>query len=176
MLLLPFERPDFREIFLSATLVRSYGEGNDFRQKPALRLLRSPQVEAVWQKNHQEIHGARMSMKVNHRWYAFLFVAAISIGLHYLAFELRFRWYVGLEDWQFLSVGYYVCVAAIQCLWALYPSRVAVAGVGFGAFLFPSALLGNAFVSLDGRFFAFLLLVVVLLVAATELRRRIRRD
>ncbi|MHB1232053.1 MAG: RHS repeat-associated core domain-containing protein [Burkholderiales bacterium] len=37
------------------TILRSYGEGNNFRQSPVLKRFWGPLVEATWQENHREI-------------------------------------------------------------------------------------------------------------------------
>lgn len=54
----------YGEIGDSGTVLRSYGEGNNWRQSPVLenipRIGWGGQVEKVWQQNHQEIiNGAR---------------------------------------------------------------------------------------------------------------------
>ncbi|MCR6700955.1 MAG: hypothetical protein NVV68_07330 [Dokdonella sp.] len=54
----------YGEIGDGGTVLRSYGEGNNWRQNPALenipRIGWGGQVEKVWQQNHQEIiNGAR---------------------------------------------------------------------------------------------------------------------
>jgi hypothetical protein len=46
----------FGEINGNGTVdMRSYGEGNDVRQTPALRFIWGPQVERIWQQNHRAI-------------------------------------------------------------------------------------------------------------------------
>lgn len=54
----------YGEIGANGTTLRSYGEGNNWRQNPALENVPlvgwGPQVQQVWQQNHQEIiNGAR---------------------------------------------------------------------------------------------------------------------
>jgi len=54
----------YGEIGEGGTVLRSYGEGNNWRQNPALENIPGigwgPQVQKVWQQNHQEIiNGAR---------------------------------------------------------------------------------------------------------------------
>lgn len=39
--------------------LRSYGEGNNWRQSPAIEGVWKPQVERVWQNNHREIEQGR---------------------------------------------------------------------------------------------------------------------
>lgn len=49
----------YGEIGATGTTLRSYGEGNNWRQNMSLRDVPfvgwGPKVQAVWQRNHQEI-------------------------------------------------------------------------------------------------------------------------
>jgi hypothetical protein len=105
-------------------------------------------------------------------WYAFIALAAVALVLHLLSFELRFRWYLSEKDSQFLTAVYLGCVTLIVLLWIFYPSRVLVATVAAATFFLPPAMRGDVFVAANPLFMLYVSFVVVLLVAATELRRR----
>lgn len=109
----------------------------------------------------------------------FFVIAILGLVLHFFIFEMRYMWYVGQEDFRILRGGYIASVVAISVLWVFYPSRVLVAVVGLLALFFPHLyfapdarpLLGRG---IDLSSIIFALLGVALLVAATELRRRIK--
>lgn len=116
------------------------------------------------------------------KWFVFLLLATVAIAVHYLMFELRYVWYLNVDDSRFVHTGYNICVFTIILLWVFFPSRILVAMMGFATFLFPPLLRGDRFPSLlagevpgDGGVVGFVLFSVLLLVGATELRRRIKR-
>lgn len=118
------------------------------------------------------------------RWFVFLLLATVAIAVHYLMFELRYVWYLNVDDSRFVHTGYNICVFTIILLWVFFPSRILVAMMSFATFLFPPLLRGDRFPSLlagevpgmkDWRFIGVVLFSILLLVGATELRRRIKR-
>lgn len=123
-----------------------------------------------------------MSIKPNGvRMSIFFAVAIVSLVLHFLMFELRYMWYLSPADARFLRIGYLIFATAIIALWIFLPSRLLVATISFVCFLFPPLLRGDRFPSLlagevpgDGGIVGFVLFSVLLLVIATELRRRIK--
>lgn len=110
---------------------------------------------------------------------AFLLLAFLAIGVHFLGFELRYAWYLSPKEVKFLRYGYVICIFCIFLLWLFYPSRVLVAALGLIAFVFPIILgpviLGDEhiFVPLDWKYSGFVILSLLMLICATELRRRI---
>lgn len=117
-------------------------------------------------------------MKVSRRplatWFAFAALAAVALVAIWFVFELRYMWYVDAERFRFLRLGFISGVGLIVLLWAFYPSRILVGLVAIAIFVFPPALRSDQFVSLDLASFPWIVGVALLLVGATELRRRAR--
>jgi len=116
-------------------------------------------------------------MKATTRLWLFILLAAVAIGTHLFLFSYRYMWYVSNTDGAFLWAGYGVCLLAFVVLWARYPSRFLVATVCVVSFIFPPILGGDAFVPLTvgvAGLGVSGLVSLLLLVGATELRRRMR--
>lgn len=102
---------------------------------------------------------------------SFLVTAEIAIVVHFFIFELRYVWYLN-GDFSFIRIGYGVFLVAVVLAWCFYPSRVLVSAIGAAAFAFPPLLRGEIFASLTLGMVPFVLLSILLLLGATELRRR----
>ncbi len=105
----------------------------------------------------------------------FFVIAAIALVVHYFMFEMRYMWYVMPEDAQLMRIVYGACVAVIILLWAVFPSRFAVAILGFFALFFPHIFFAADERPLLGRDFdlpsiGIALIGVALLVLATHFR------
>lgn len=101
--------------------------------------------------------------------------AAFALAIHYLAFEMRYMWYVTHEDARFMRIIYICCVGIIGLLWVFFPSRIAVAAVGTFGLLFPHLFFASEARPLLGRLvdlesIVVLMVAVGLLVLATHLR------
>lgn len=105
----------------------------------------------------------------------FLLSAVLGLTVFFLAFELRYMWYVSRENFIFLRAIVGGSVLAVLGLWAFYPSRILVALIVAACFTLPPLLRGTTFVQLDAASLGAVLLCALLLVGATELRRRLRR-
>lgn len=106
---------------------------------------------------------------------AFLLAAALALTVLFLAFELRYMWYVSRENFIFLRSLFGISLLVIVLLWAFYPSRILVALVVLACFALPPLLRGATFVQLDAASLGAVLLCALLLVGATELRHRSRK-
>ena len=102
----------------------------------------------------------------------FFVTAAIAIAVHFFLFELRYVWYLNGDDFSFIRIGYGFFLIAVVLAWCFYPSRVLVSVIGAAAFAFPPLLRGEVFASMTIGMVPFVLLSVLLLLGATELRRR----
>jgi hypothetical protein len=110
---------------------------------------------------------------VNKKIFAyFLVVAAVALALHFFLFELRYAWYLNDDDFSFIRIGYGVFLLTVVVAWCFYPSRVLVSVIGAAAFAFPPLLRGGVFASITLGMVPFVLLSILLLLGATELRRR----
>ena len=105
----------------------------------------------------------------------FLLSAGLALAAFFLAYELRYMWYVSRENFIFLRSIFGVSVLTIILLWVFYPSRILVALVVLACFALPPLLRGAAFVQLDAASLGAVLLCALLVVGATELRRRSRK-
>lgn len=101
----------------------------------------------------------------------FFVLACLGLAASYVAFKMRYGWYLTNENAHLLDIGFLVGSGAIAILWALFPSRVAVAVVGAMIFVFPPVLKPETFAALDVPFGALSLLPIALLVLATHVRR-----
>ena len=99
-----------------------------------------------------------------------LALALVGAGLHFLMFELRYRWYVDPELSTFLSIGYVAFLVALSVVWMLYPSRIATAFVAIAGIIFPKILRSDEFVTPNVAFAIFAAVPVILLIAASHLR------
>lgn len=113
-------------------------------------------------------------MKIESKHLFFFFVAVGAITVHFVLFLFRYAWYLKNEDFNFIFFGYALCVIGIVAAWKFFPSRIFVMIIGLFAFVFPPAFRGNSFAEIDIRFTGFLAASLILLVGATELRRRCR--
>jgi hypothetical protein len=104
----------------------------------------------------------------------FLLLAFVAVAVHLFLFAFRYGWYLQPDETRFLVVGYTMTVGALIALWIIFPSRLLVALAGLVAFLFPPVLREGEFVSLSLSFLPYVLLSILLLIGATELRRRIK--
>lgn len=117
-----------------------------------------------------------MKMSKKFSWSAFVVCALVALAVHWLVFEMRYMWYVTVEDANFMRSIYAACAAGILLLWAFFPSRIAVVLVGIFALFFPHLffsaharpLLGR---SIDLPDLGIALIAIVLLFLATHLRR-----
>ena len=98
-------------------------------------------------------------------------VCALSLFALVFTFELRYIWYVGHTDYLILRTGLAVCAIGIVVLWVFRPTRLGISLIALALLFYPQLVLSLR-ISLNLGFVAFAFLVVVLLVAATELRRR----
>lgn len=111
---------------------------------------------------------------------AFAASALTALAAHYLMFEMRYLWYVTMEDARFMRLVYAACIAAILLLWAFSPSRIAVAFVGTFALFFPHIffaadtrpILGR---TIDVQSAAMAAAAIALLLLATHLRHKLGR-
>jgi hypothetical protein len=103
----------------------------------------------------------------------FVIFAVIAVLIHWTSFELRYMWYPRSPEAAFLRTGYTICVGMIVLLWSFFPSRLLVLAVGVIAVLFPPVLRGDAFAAVDIRYMIAALPSILLLMAVTELRRRL---
>lgn len=109
----------------------------------------------------------------------FLLCATAALAVHYVVFAFRYMWYITTEDANTMLSIYVCCMAAIVLPWIVFPSRIAVTCIALVAMFFPHfifppgsrPLLANAF---DSNAAVAGFLVVVMLVFATWLRRRLR--
>ena len=118
-------------------------------------------------------------MKSTNALLLFIVCAVIALSAHFLIFEMRYMWYLDIQDHKLLRGGYIACACAILALWAFFPSRVLVALLGVLALFFPHLYYATGARPLLGREIDlatiwFALLSVATLVGATELRRRIK--
>lgn len=114
----------------------------------------------------------------------FIIGAFLALGIHYFMFEMRYMWYVSVDEARFMHTIYAAYLVAIVLLWTFFPSRLVVAVVSaFGLFfphLFYAAdarpLLGRSFdwQTFDWQTLGIAALPILLMVLATELRRRSR--
>jgi hypothetical protein len=113
-------------------------------------------------------------MKIHHPILSglFLFVALASAWLLWVAFELRYLWYVDNVTALRLRAGIALIFAAIVLCWVFYPSRVAVIVLGFSALFFPP-LTGFSPVGPTVEFIGYAIGIIAVLVLATEIRRRL---
>lgn len=102
----------------------------------------------------------------------FILLAVIAIAIHLFIFRMRYGWYGSDQQSLFLDVGYGICVLLIAVLWAVYPSRLGISLVGLAAFAFPPLMRPDEFVQMDLQFSGFVLIAILLLISATEIRRR----
>ncbi len=105
-----------------------------------------------------------------------MLVATFALGLFslvalWVVFELRYVWYVQPDQLMVLRLGFTAVAGSIVALWLLYPSRVAVALLGFSGLAFPP-LFDSRFVGITPGFLLWVALIVGFLVGATQLRRR----
>ncbi|MDQ0008684.1 hypothetical protein J2T07_000843 [Luteibacter jiangsuensis] len=101
----------------------------------------------------------------------FLVLACFGLAASYATFKMRYGWYQVNEDAHFLDIGFLTGAGVIVSLWALFPSRVAVAVVGAVIFVFPPVLKQETFAAMDIPFAALSLFLIALLVLVTHLRR-----
>jgi len=107
----------------------------------------------------------------------FFVCALAALGLYAVMFEFRYLWYVEAAQATLMRTIFAGSVALIVLLWAVFPSRIAVAVVAITGLFFPHAifdagarpLLGRA---IDFPALAVSLVPVLLLVLATHLRRK----
>lgn len=97
-------------------------------------------------------------------------VAAISLAVLWVAFELRYVWHVDNEGLWFLRAGIGLCATAILACWVLFPSRVVVALLGLIGLVHPP-LIDPQYPALALGFLPYVVVVLVLLVTATHLLR-----
>lgn len=108
-------------------------------------------------------------------WIAFAILAIVALVASWFVFEVRYMWFVDVENFRFLRVGFLVGIGLIIVSWAAYPSRLFVAATGTSLFLFPPILRSSQYVPVDGAFLVWICGAVALLLAATELDIRARR-
>lgn len=108
-------------------------------------------------------------------WAAFALFAAVALFASWFVFEVRYMWFVDVENFRFLRVGFLVGIGLIIVSWAAYPSRLFVAATGTSLFLFPPILRSSQYVPIDGALLAWACGAVALLLVATELDIRARR-
>ncbi|HEL5339979.1 TPA: hypothetical protein UOJ00_002976 [Stenotrophomonas maltophilia] len=111
----------------------------------------------------------------------FLVGALLALVVHYFMFEMRYLWYVQVEQARLMRGIYAGVVAAILVLWALFPSRIAVGAVGLSGLYFPHLIFASDARPLLGREItlsgvAVTLVSVGLLVLATHFRVAWRRS
>lgn len=116
-----------------------------------------------------------MALNTKIRALTFLAVAVTSLAVHFLTFELRYMWYLDASNASFLRIGYAASLVVIIALWIMFPSSLIVAATAVVSFIFPPVLRGDVFISIDWGLLGFILISLSLLIAATELRRRLNR-
>jgi hypothetical protein len=110
----------------------------------------------------------------------FFVCALVALGVYCLMFEFRYLWYVEAEQATLMRSVFAGSVALIVLLWAIFPSRIAVAAIVIAGLFFPHAifdadarpLLGRG---LDLPAIAMSAVAVLLLVFATYLRQKTKR-
>ena len=113
--------------------------------------------------------------------FAFIICATIALAVHYFLFEMRYMWYVTANVASFMRTIYAVCILTILLLWAIFPSRIAVALVGLFGLFFPHLffvtdarpLLGR---TIDVAGLGVASVPLVLLILATHLCRRLKKE
>ena len=108
---------------------------------------------------------------------AFAVSALVALGLYCLMFEFRYLWYVEAEQATLMRSIFAGSIALIVLLWAVIPSRIAIAAIALVGLFFPHAifdadarpLLGRA---LDLPAIAMSAVPVLLLVLATYLLQK----
>lgn len=108
-------------------------------------------------------------------WIAFAILAIMALVVSWFVFEVRYMWFVDIDNFRFLRVGFLVGIGLIIASWAIYPSRLFVAAAGISLFLFPPILRSSQYVPVDGAFLVWACGAIALLLVATELDIRARR-
>lgn len=101
---------------------------------------------------------------------SFFVFAAVSLAVHLLIIDLRYRWFLNNEESRLLSIIYSVCIIFIILLWTFYPSRILTAIIAFLSYLLPPVIDGDTFVSIDLKLMVFVVPSILLFLLATELR------
>lgn len=104
-----------------------------------------------------------------------LICSVISLLLFWVLFELRYMWFVEVEQARVLRFGIALFALLIVILWIIYPSRAMVAALGTLGLLFPP-IINEQYVWPNLGFVPWMLVVIGFLVATTQLRRIQKRD
>ena len=104
--------------------------------------------------------------------YLFLIFAAIGILIHSFLFKIKFGWYVSKEDALLLDVICYGGIFLMCLIWYFYPSKILIGTLSIVIFLLPQLIRSEAFLGVKLDMIPILIIPVVLLVLATEFRRR----
>lgn len=102
----------------------------------------------------------------------FLVFAILGILTHWFLFEIKFRWYVSKEDALLLDVICYGGIFLMCLIWYFYPSKILIGTLSIVIFLLPQLIRSEAFLGVKLDMIPILIIPVVLLLLATEFRRR----
>ncbi|MEZ5960333.1 MAG: hypothetical protein R3C30_07875 [Hyphomonadaceae bacterium] len=98
-------------------------------------------------------------------------LGVVSLVALWLAFELRYIWYLDEPTALAMRGGFALAALGILVCWFVAPSRLLVGVLGLAALLFP-LVVGLSDVPINLGFLQFAGFVVGLLVVTTHLRRR----
>lgn len=104
--------------------------------------------------------------------YLFLFFAIAGIVIHTFLFKLKFGWYVNKDDALLLNIICYSGIFLMCIIWYYYPSRILICLLSTVIFLLPQLIRNEAFLGVRLDMIPILIIPVVLLMLATEFRRR----
>src|SRR5580765_4832041 len=102
---------------------------------------------------------------------AFITVAAIGLWAYRAVLELRYMWYLRPEDVQIIRGVEFVVLGLFLVLWLKVPSLLSAAVVATGGLAAPPLIHGEVFEGWDLSFVLFGSIPVILLTAATYIRR-----
>lgn len=99
-------------------------------------------------------------------------LCALSLVVLLVVFELRYVWYLSPSELWALRGGFAVGALALIALWVWFPFRIATAVLGLATLTFPTLLPGHR-PPVSVGFVTTAFFCIALLVAATEVRRRV---
>lgn len=105
-------------------------------------------------------------------------MGAMVIGMSatFFVFMLRYAWYTTPQNTTALNVGFGTFLLVCGMAWFILPSKILMFVACVLLFSYPPLYDASSFVRLDWKFFPFVAICMLFLVAGIEMRRRSRRN